>query len=114
MAPPLLANRSTGPASSAAISRCGSPADVAAGRAAVGVVDRVDLPVGVGRSARALDGGDELGPGLVRGDRAVLGGAVVVLYLLDREDVGRLEIVDDDLREPANLVCGSVGARSPR
>ncbi|GAA3418944.1 hypothetical protein [Streptosporangium vulgare] len=83
-------------------------ADVAARLAAVGAVVRVDGAPVVRGSARGLDRRDELRDGLVGRDDAVVGGAVVVLDLLQGEDVGLAEVVDDRLREPREL-GGRVG-----
>ena len=43
--------------------------------------------------------------GLVGGDDAVVGGAVVVLDLLQGHDVGRAEVGDDPLGQPGELGC---------
>src|SRR5262249_6231581 len=77
--------------------------DVAAGLAAVGVVDRVDLAPLVRRSAGCGDGGDQLAEGLVGGHRAVVGGAAVVLDLLQGQQVGGGQVVHDDGGQPVEL-----------
>jgi hypothetical protein len=61
------------------------------------VVDRVDLARVVVRAAGRDHGGGQLADRLVSGDHAVVGGAVVVLHLLDRDDVGRGQVGDDAL-----------------
>ena len=68
--------------------------DVAARRAAVLVVDRVDLAELVGRATCRLDRHDQLPhtSGLAA-TMPPLAGAVVVLDLLDGDEVGRLEVV---------------------
>jgi len=68
-------------------------ADVAAGLAAVLVVDRVDLAPVVARAARRDDRVPQLRERLARGDHAVVGRAGVVLDLLDRDDVGLGEVL---------------------
>ena len=81
-------------------------ADVAARLAAVLVVDRVDLAELVGRPAGGRDGGDELVERRGGIDDAVVGGAVVVLDLLEREDVRRAQVVDDQAGERLELRRG--------
>ncbi len=78
-------------------------ADVAARLAAVLVVDRVDLAVVVGGAAGRLDGVDQQAPRLRRADGPVVGGAVVVLDLLDGDQVGRAQVVDDHVGERREL-----------
>ncbi len=70
-------------------------ADVAAGLAPVLVVDRVDLPVPVGRPAGGRDRGDEHVPRRRRVGDGRVRSTVVVLHLLDREEIGRAQVVDD-------------------
>src|SRR5262249_51888251 len=53
---------------------------------------------------------DQLGHGLVAGHHAVVGGAGVVLYLLDRDQVGRLQVIDHDVRQGAEF-GGRIGRR---
>ena len=72
-----------------------SGADVAAGCAAVLVVDGLDGDKVVGGTAGGLDGGDQGGQGLVGGNDAVVGGARVVLDFLDEQEVGRFQVGDD-------------------
>ena len=67
-------------------------ADVAAGLAAVGEVDRVDLAPLVLRAAGGDDRRGEHVERLVGGDRAVVGRAVVVLDLLEGDDVGAVQV----------------------
>ncbi len=77
--------------------------DVAAGLPAVLVVDRVDLPRLVGRTARRLDRVGELlqrGPG---GDRSVVLRAAVVLDLLQCHHVRRGQVLHQRLRQPVEL-----------
>jgi hypothetical protein len=83
-------------------------ADVAAGLPAVLVVDRVDLPVAVGRPARRLDRGDEAVERHVRVHDGVVGHAVVVLDLLEADDVRRTEVVHDHPGEGVVLRVGLV------
>lgn len=70
-------------------------ADVAARLAAVLAVDGVDDDPVVRDAGLGLDGGRQGGEGEVGGDDAVVGGAVVVLDLLDKDEVGGLEVVHD-------------------
>src|SRR5690606_39904575 len=70
-------------------------ADVAARLAAVRLVGRVDRTPRVAGTAGRLDGLDQLRQGQVRGDRAVVGGAAVVLDLLQGHDVRRPQVVHD-------------------
>src|SRR5439155_20398561 len=77
--------------------------DVPARLTAVLVVDGVDVTVVVRGPARGLDRRDELVEGLVRVDDAVVGRPGVVLHLFAAEDVGRLEVVHQDRREPIEL-----------
>src|ERR671919_717243 len=69
------------------------------------VVEGIDLAVVVGRAAGRLDRGDERLPRDRRVRRAAVGLPVVVLHLLDRDQVGRAEMVDDQVR-----VAGKGGA----
>ena len=80
--------------------------DVPAGLAAVLVVDGVYLTRVVVRAARRDDRIGELADRLVGGDDAVVGRAVVVLHLLDRDDVGLGEIGHQVGREPLELRVG--------
>ena len=84
-------------------------ADVAAGLAAVLVVDRVDLAPAVARAARGHDRVGQLGQRLVGRDRAVVGRAGVVLHLLDRHDVGLGEVGDHALGQALVLGGGVAG-----
>ncbi len=83
-----------------------SDADVAAGLAAVSVVDRVDLAELVGRAAFRLDRGDELVQRLGRIHDPIVRRPVVVLDLLEREQVRRAHVVDDEGRELLELRIG--------
>ena len=70
-------------------------ADVAARLAAVLVVDRVDLAELVGRAAGGRDRRDQRVAGQLASTIAVVGGAVVVLDLLEAMMSGDLQVVDD-------------------
>jgi len=63
------------------------------------------------RAAGRDHGGGQLADGLVGGDHAVVGGAVVVLHFLDRDDVGRGQIGDDALGQGLELAVRVDGAR---
>ena len=78
-------------------------ADVPAGLAAVLVVDGVDLPIVIRRSAGVADGGDERTDRDGGIDDAVVGRAVVVLHFLDGDEVRRLHVVHDQRREVVEL-----------
>src|SRR5215211_6196096 len=77
--------------------------DVAAGLAPVLVVHGVDVAEVVSGASGGADGCEQPPEGLVGvHDRVVLR-PVVVLNLLDGDDVGRLQVTDDDLGEPLEL-----------
>lgn len=72
-----------------------SDADIATGLAAILLVEGVDGSESVVDAAYGLDGGSQGGERDVGIDDAVVGGAVVVLDLLEEQDVGGLEVVVD-------------------
>ena len=78
-------------------------ADVAARRAAVLVVDGVDLAPVVGRAARRWIAATSFASVRSAATTPLFGGAVVVLHLLDRDHVGRLQVVRRSGREPVEL-----------
>ena len=78
-------------------------ADVAARLATVGAVGRVDPARVVRRSARGADGRRQHGHRPAGVHRAVVGGAAVVLDLLQRQDVRALQVGDDLACEPVEL-----------
>lgn len=79
--------------------------DVAARRAAVLVVDRRDVGVVVRHAAQIGDGRCQGREGHVRLDDAVVRLAVVVLDLLDEEQVGSEQIVDNMVSDIADVGC---------
>ena len=76
-------------------------ADVPTGLAAVRVVDGVDLPVGIRRAAGRRDRGHERVECRAAVDDAVVHRPVRILDLLQRDDVRRLQVRDD---QPGQLV----------
>src|SRR6266513_1643749 len=77
--------------------------DVPAWFATVLVVDGIDLPVAIRRSARRADRGDECPDRGRWVDHTVVGRAVVVLDLLDGDEVRCLHVVHDERREAVEL-----------
>jgi hypothetical protein len=77
--------------------------DVAARLAAVGVVDRVDLAELVRRAAGRGDRRDQPADRLVGRDHAVVGGAGVVLDLLERQHVRRPQVLHRVLGQRVEL-----------
>jgi hypothetical protein len=78
--------------------------DVATWLAAVLAVHWVDLTERVRRAAGGLDCGDEHVPGVGGVRRAAVGRAVVVLDLLDRDQVRRPKVVQDQVRVSSECV----------
>ena len=72
-----------------------SVTNVAAGLAAVLVANRLDLDKVVGKATQGLDLGGEVGESEVGADNGVVGGAVVVLNLLDEDEVRGLHVLND-------------------
>ena len=77
--------------------------DRAARLAAIGVVYRVDLPVNIARPTGARDRAHKRVQGGSRIDDAIVGRAVVVLDLFERDQIRRTQVVHHDLRELAEL-----------
>src|SRR5262249_12785837 len=76
---------------------------VAARRAPILIVNRIDLPVQIGGSASRLDRGDQQAPCRRCIHCRVVRRTVVVLDLLDGYDVRSLEVVDDEPRKPGEF-----------